>query len=244
MRAVLQFRDEHLVVGLEGEADARVAPLSPDCEVFLAIDDQIELFDPRELVVDFRDLRYLDAQSLGALLVELSRYSIAREVRCVGPGAALRRLASLFPSALPLEFAASVQDALAGKGARLPSGATSWGEFLAEIGCAPDESWTEPRPVRSASEPDGAGASDREPAEEGAGVSQAAKGSAPDAAADLETNAARATAGIVPEPARNEIVIDSEREAAYLLGQSRPGLRVNPLHRPIEFQRKKRASPP
>jgi anti-anti-sigma regulatory factor len=146
MRAILRSIDDTLVVRLEGEADSLVSPLDEGTGVMGTIDEQLERTGAFRLVVDFRDLSYIDGTSLRDLTEFLCGLARSKLVRFVGPGPALSRLDAALVRPLPSVYSQTVKAACSSQTPSFDPKTRVWRQFAEQFepGFIPPEPQDEP----------------------------------------------------------------------------------------------------
>jgi len=133
MRAILRSIDDTLVVRLEGEADSLVSPLDEATGVLGTVSEQLERTGAFRLVVDFRDLSYIDGASLRDLTEFLCTLARSKLVRFVGPGPALSRLDAVLARTLPSDYSQSVTEACGSQTASFDPRTHAWRRFAEQF---------------------------------------------------------------------------------------------------------------
>ena len=237
MRAILNYRDAHLVVTLDGTANCLTSPLGESAGIFRAIEEQLEVGAPICLVVDFRDLTSIDGPTLRDLFVYLASVSKGLPVRFVGPGTALSRLLKQLEHRPPIEFSRNVQGSFRGLPRPLKPEGSRWNDFLEQFGrslddpgatlCDECECDIEPTGFDTLSS---IHAEEREKAKRAAQVREVPVERKP-----ILASLASADDCEDGDPA-GQMVIDLEHEAACLRGRADSADRTQSF-RPIEFKK-------
>ncbi len=133
MRALIRFIEDSLIASFEDDADSFVASLDDDSVVIHTLEEQLRATGASRLVVDFRNLAYIEGTNLRDLCDWLSGLSRSKLVRFVGPGPALNRLSAMLVRPLPVEFSRTVGAALSCDTASFDPKTRSWRLFLEQF---------------------------------------------------------------------------------------------------------------
>lgn len=137
MRIYVQSTPGALTVSLEGVASSVRDSLAESGGPLRQLEDQLRHARGPIVVVDFRDLRQVDAACFRSLLEFFRGETARRKVKLVGPGGAARRVLALLTTPPPVRFFPSIAAARGTFATSLDASDEEWNEFLAQFRPAP-----------------------------------------------------------------------------------------------------------